>query len=120
MEAMQLPVAPSPDVCPVTQTLAMLGTRWTPLVIYHLHQGPKRYGELQRALRGISPKTLAERLQALEQQRLIDRTVFPDKPPRVEYSLTPRGRQLGDILDSINQWIAGSAGEQGSSLRPGP
>ncbi len=74
------------------------------MVVYHLHTGTKRYRELQRALPGISPKTLAERLRSLEQHNLVVREVYPDKPPRVEYTLTEKGRQLGDILHSIADW----------------
>lgn len=92
----------------MTRTLAFVGSKWTPLVIFHLHDGNKRYGQLQRALPGISPKTLADRLHALEEQDLITRTVHPDKPPRVEYGLTNRGRELGEILDSIAAWATTS------------
>lgn len=94
----------TPDVCPVTQTLAIVGSKWMPIMIYQLHNGLKRYSELQRAMPGISPKTLAERLHALEDRGLVIRTVYPDKPPRVEYILTERGQELGDILLSIAAW----------------
>lgn len=94
----------TPQECPVTRTLAFVGSKWTPLVIFHLNAGPRRYGELQHALPGISPKTLADRLQALEEQGLVTRTVHPDKPPRVEYALTDRGRELGQLLDAIGEW----------------
>lgn len=104
MESTQVVPRLTPDVCPVTQTLSFVGSKWTPLVIFHLNSGSKRYGELQHALPGISPKTLAERLHMLEKQGLLTRTVHPDKPPRVEYALTDRGRTLGDILDSIADW----------------
>jgi DNA-binding HxlR family transcriptional regulator len=104
MGSVQVAPGLTPEQCPVTRTLAFVGSKWTPLVIFHLNSGVKRYGELQRTLPGISPKTLAERLQMLEEQGLITRTVHPDKPPRVEYALTQRGRTLGDILDSIAEW----------------
>ena len=104
MESSQVLPHLTPDECPVTRTLAFVGSKWTPLVIFHLNAGGKRYGELRRALPGISPKTLAERLQTLEEQGLVTRTVHPDKPPRVEYALTERGRRLGGILDSIAEW----------------
>ncbi|MEU6832107.1 helix-turn-helix domain-containing protein [Nocardia beijingensis] len=104
MGSMQAGAWMDPAVCPVTRTLDLVGSRWTPLVIYHLHTGTMRYGELQRALPGISPKTLAERLRALEQHGLLVRTVYPDKPPRVEYTLTEKGYRLGDILHEIADW----------------
>lgn len=109
MESLQVALRLTPEECPVTRTLAFVGSKWTPLVIFHLNLGDKRYGELQQALPGISPKTLAERLQTLEQQGLVTRTVHPDKPPRVEYALTERGRQLGCILNSIADWATASA-----------
>lgn len=104
MESVQITSPMTPEVCPVTQTLAIVGSKWMPIMIYQLHNGVKRYGELQRAMPGISPKTLAERLHALEDRGLVIRTVYPDKPPRVEYTLTERGRELGDILLSIAAW----------------
>jgi DNA-binding HxlR family transcriptional regulator len=96
----------TPEVCPVTQTLAIVGSKWMPIMIYLLHNGLKRYGELRRAMPGISPKTLADRLHALDERGLVIRTVYPDKPPRVEYTFTERGQELGDILLSIAAWAA--------------
>ncbi len=104
METIEVRPPLTPEECPVTRTLTFVGSRWTPLVIWHLFDGAKRYGQLRQVLPGISPKTLADRLQALEEQGLITRTVYPEKPPRVEYALTPRGRALGEILDSVAQW----------------
>ncbi|GAA3141961.1 hypothetical protein GCM10010466_36170 [Planomonospora alba] len=104
METLQVKAAVTPEECVVTRTLAFVGSRWTPLVIWHLLDGPRRYGDLRRLLPGISPKTLADRLHALEEQGLTTRTVYPEKPPRVEYALTPRGRALGEILDSVARW----------------
>ncbi|GGL15994.1 winged helix-turn-helix transcriptional regulator [Planomonospora parontospora] len=94
----------TPETCSVTRTLSFVGSKWTPLVIFHLLPGAKRYGELQHLLPGISPKTLADRLQTLEGEGLLTRTVHPDKPPRVEYALTRRGHELGEILNSIAEW----------------
>ncbi|WP_196439745.1 helix-turn-helix domain-containing protein [Planomonospora sp. ID67723] len=88
----------------MTRTLAFVGSKWTPLVIFRLRSGAKRYSELLQLLPGISPKTLADRLQTLEGEGLLTRTVHPDKPPRVEYALTERGRGLSDILDTIAEW----------------
>ncbi|MBO4275727.1 winged helix-turn-helix transcriptional regulator [Microbispora triticiradicis] len=104
METPQAPWPITPEECVVTRTLTFVGSRWTPLVIWHLLDGVKRYGELRQALPGISPKTLADRLQALEERGLVTRTVHPEKPPRVEYALTPRGFALGRILDDVARW----------------
>lgn len=94
----------SPGICRVTDTFAFIGSKWTPLVMVQLQLGTKRYGELLQALPGISPKTLAERLQALADKGLATRTVYPDKPPRVEYALTDRGHELGQFLINIADW----------------
>jgi DNA-binding HxlR family transcriptional regulator len=94
----------TPDDCAVTRTLTFVGSRWTPLVVYHLTTGPRRYSELRALLPGISPKTLADRLHLLEEESILTRTVYPDKPPRVEYALTPRGLELGEILGVIGTW----------------
>jgi DNA-binding HxlR family transcriptional regulator len=107
MESLQVVPKLSPGVCPVTDTFAFIGSKWTPLVLMQLFLGTKRYGELQQCLPGISPKTLAERLHALEEQGLATRTVYPDKPPRVEYALTDRGRELGRHLNAIAEWARG-------------
>ena len=104
MESLQVVPRLSPGVCPVTDTFAFIGSKWTPLVLMQLFLGTKRYGELQQSLPGISPKTLAERLHALEEQGLATRTVYPDKPPRVEYALTDRGRELGRLISNIADW----------------
>jgi DNA-binding HxlR family transcriptional regulator len=104
VESVEVAASRTPQLCDATQILAFIGTRWTPAVIYYLHHGVKRYGELQRSMPGISPKTLAERLQALDDFGLVTRIVHPDRPPRVEYLLTPRGHQLGDILEGIAEW----------------
>jgi DNA-binding HxlR family transcriptional regulator len=104
MESLQVVPRLSPGICPVTDTFAFIGSKWTPLVLMQLFLGTKRYGELMQSLPGISPKTLAERLHTLEEQGLATRTVYPDKPPRVEYALTERGRELGQLLDGIADW----------------
>jgi DNA-binding HxlR family transcriptional regulator len=79
MESVLAPPAVTPDECAVTTTLAFVGSKSTPLVIYHLSFGTKRYRQLQQALPGVSPKTLADRLRALEDEGLVTRTVHPDK-----------------------------------------
>ena len=94
----------SPGICPVTDTFAFIGSKWTPLVLVQLHFGPRRFGELYQSLPGISPKTLADRLQSMEEQGLLTRTVYPDRPPRVEYALTDRGVELGGLVRSIADW----------------
>jgi DNA-binding HxlR family transcriptional regulator len=73
-------------------------------ILYHLCQGKKRFGELQRELEGISPKTLSERLDTLEEEKIVMKTVYVEVPLRVEYSLTDRGKALKSIFRDLNTW----------------
>lgn len=91
-------------ICPVERTLKFIGSKWTILIIRDLLQGTKRFGELRKSLNGISPKTLSERLKTLETKGIITRKIYPEVPPRVEYSLTKRGKSLGSIIMDMKEW----------------
>lgn len=88
----------------MVKTLKIIGSKWTMLILCHLKDGTKRFGELQRELDGISPKTLSTRLQQLEKQSIVKKTVYPEIPPRTEYSLTEQGRTLRTIINSMEHW----------------
>lgn len=90
--------------CPVERALAIVGAKWTLLILHNLMDGPKRFGELQRVIGGASPKVLTARLRQLEQLGLVTRTAYPEIPPRVEYRLTEAGRTLRPIVDSLDRW----------------
>ena len=90
--------------CPIQQTIALIGDKWKILVLCTLMEGTKRFGELQRAMDGITPKVLTRQLRDLERDGLIAREIFPQVPPRVDYSLTPLGRSLMPILHQLHQW----------------
>lgn len=90
--------------CPVERTLQVIGSKWTLLILRDLFTGTKRFGELRRSLGHVSPKTLSERLRELELQGLVTRTVHAEVPPRVEYTLTEKGRSLGDIIEAMRAW----------------
>ncbi len=92
------------DICPVARTARIVGTKWTLLIIRDLATGTKRFGELERSLDGISPKTLSERLRSLEKEHLIERKPFAEIPPRVEYSLTPKGSNLIPVIESLREY----------------
>lgn len=92
------------DECPVTSAVNLIGAKWTGLVIWQLLDGGRRYSELMQALPGISPKTLADRLQTLEERKIVQRHVWPTKPPRVEYTLTDRGHALSKVFTAIERW----------------
>ena len=95
--------------CPVERALEVIGGKWTMLILRELYVGTKRFGELRAALAGISPKTLTERLRILEKQGIVARKIYPEVPPRVEYSLTGRGRTLGPIIEAMREWGAQQA-----------
>ena len=90
--------------CPIQRTIALIGDKWKILVLCTLMEGTKRFGELQRAMDGITPKVLTRQLRDLERDGLIQRQVFPQVPPRVDYSLTPLGRSLMPILEQLHKW----------------
>jgi DNA-binding HxlR family transcriptional regulator len=99
--------------CPVERTAALIGDRWTPLIVRDLAPGCRRFSELQRSLGGISPKTLSDRLRRLEEAGVITRACFAEMPPRVEYRLTDKGLALLGIIESMREfgmtWLAVAA-----------
>ena len=101
--------------CPVERTAALIGDRWTPLIVRDLAPGCRRFSELQRSLGGISPKTLSDRLRRLEEAGVITRACFAEMPPRVEYRLTDKGLALLGIIESMREfgmtWLAVAAAD---------
>jgi DNA-binding HxlR family transcriptional regulator len=95
--------------CPVARTAEIIGNKWTPLIVRDLARGRRRFSELERSLSGISPKTLSERLKRLEEAGVVDRACFAEVPPRVEYSLTPKGYDLLPVIESMrafgSRWL---------------
>ncbi|EAU68743.1 winged helix-turn-helix transcriptional regulator [Stigmatella aurantiaca] len=92
------------ETCIVNQALVLLADKWALLVLIVLMQGTKRYSELQRQIRGVSPKMLTQTLRSLEENELVARQVFPEVPPRVEYSLTAFGKSLSHPLAALCDW----------------
>jgi len=90
--------------CPVEITLALLGNKWKVLILRELFAGTKRFGELSRGVPGISQKMLTQQLRQMEQDNLVQRKIYAEVPPRVEYSLTEIGRSLSPILDAMHKW----------------
>jgi len=90
--------------CPVEISLTLMGDRWKMLIIRDLLTGTKRFGELRKSLTGISQKVLTQHLRIMEANGLVNREVFAEVPPRVEYSLTEVGRSLKSILDAMWLW----------------
>lgn len=93
--------------CPVATTVQLIGSKWKLLIIRDLLVRPWRFNELKKDLEGISQKVLTDSLRSMEADGIIARTVYAEVPPRVEYSLTPLGRSLKPILDSMVIWGEG-------------
>lgn len=93
------------EPCPIAKTLDVIGTKWTFLIIRDLLiEGTMRFSDLLKSMKGISPKTLSLRLKELEEHGILERKVFPEVPPRVEYKLTEKGKQLENILIELKRF----------------
>lgn len=92
-----------PD-CPVATTVSLIGSKWKLLIIRNLLVRPWRFNELRKDLKGISQKVLTDSLRSMENDGIIIRTVYPEVPPRVEYSLSELGESMRPIIDSMEAW----------------
>lgn len=90
--------------CPVETTLMLISDRWKVLIIRDLLTGTKRFGELKKSIGSISQKVLTSKLRSMEETGLLSRKVYPEVPPRVEYTLTETGYSLKPILDAMVEW----------------
>ena len=99
--------------CPVCRTAEVVCGKWTLLLIRDLAEGSSRFCELERSLRGISPRTLSLRLRALEEEAIVERQTFPEVPPRVEYALTDKGKALVPLVEDMRsygrRWLSDDA-----------
>lgn len=95
---------PTLSNCPVEVTLQLIGDKWKVLIIRDLLTGTKRFNELMRSVTGITQKVLTSHLRSMEAAGLVSRKVYPEVPPKVEYSLTDTGYSLQPILDSMIVW----------------
>ena len=90
--------------CPVATTVALIGSKWKLLIMRNLLSRPWRFNELKKDLEGISQKGLTDSLRSMEADGLLTRTVYPEVPPRVEYTLTELGYSLRPILEAMRVW----------------
>lgn len=96
---------PCDKSCPIEHTVNLIGHKWKVLIIRNLHNnGTQRFSELSKGINGISQKMLTQQLRQLETDGIIERKVYPEVPPRVEYSLTDLGTSLKPILEAMNTW----------------
>ena len=93
--------------CPVETTVMLIGDKWKVLILRDLLSGTKRFGELKKSIGNVSQKVLTSQLRDMENNGLISRKVYPEVPPKVEYSLTELGQSLKPILDAMQNWGEG-------------
>jgi len=100
-----VPKTPRRQVIDVQDILTSICTKWGLLVLYELSSGVRRHGELRRAIGGVSQKMLTQTLRTLERDRLVERTIHPIVPPRVDYALSPLGKTLMPPLFTLYRWM---------------
>jgi DNA-binding HxlR family transcriptional regulator len=103
-DASTVPDATGSLGAPIEALVRLIRGRHKPDILIRLNRGPRRFSELHRAIPGVSERVLSKQLDELERDGLVDRTVYPEVPPRVEYSLTPFGRTLCPILKQMWKW----------------
>jgi DNA-binding HxlR family transcriptional regulator len=90
--------------CPAEATIGVIGGRWKVPIVWHLFAGTKRFSELRRAMPNVTQKMLTQQLRELEEDGVVNRKVYPEVPPKVEYSLTGRGLSLKPVVESMCRW----------------
>ena len=114
--------------CPVEATLSLISDKWKFLILRDLMDGTKRFGELKKSIGSISQKVLTSNLRTMEEDGLLSRQVYAEVPPRVEYTLTPRGESMRPIIDALRTWGQGhqeelaqeAAAKQDASIENSP
>ena len=95
----------NPKFCPVVRALDVIGDSWTILILRDLFlDGPRKFQDLQESLAGASPNTLSARLKKLEENGIVERRFYAQHPPRAEYALTDKGRELGPVMKALRDW----------------
>jgi DNA-binding HxlR family transcriptional regulator len=90
--------------CPAEATLAVIGGRWKVPILWHLFPGCRRFSELRRDLPGVTQKMLVQQLREMERDGIVIRRVYPQVPPKVEYSLSRRGKSLEPVVKAMCKW----------------
>lgn len=103
--------------CPSQSILALIGSKWSMLLLCSLRNGPRRTHELKRRLEGVSSKMLTQTLRELERHGIVQRRDFGEVPPRVEYALTPLGRSLAALVVNIEEWVTANYGRMTNVVR---
>ena len=104
---MKVTITPNQEkttLCPVSAVLELIGGKWKPIILYCLRTETRRFGEIAARIPNLSRKVLTDQLKELEQYQLIVRVQYNEIPPRVEYSLSPRGKSLAPLLEAMEKW----------------
>ncbi|HSX15643.1 MAG TPA: helix-turn-helix domain-containing protein [Candidatus Saccharimonadales bacterium] len=88
----------------IAGAMEIIGSKWTALILRDLAGGPKRFGELEKSVSGVNPRTLSQRLDDLERHGIVTKTSYAEVPPRTEYALTPKGEDLVPVLRQMAEW----------------
>ncbi len=104
LAAFEQKIDPLSACCPVRAAVDVIRGRWKPGLLFELQEGPRRFGELQTALRGITAQALTVQLRQLEADGVVERRVYAEVPARVEYTLSPLGRRLSDVMEQLDAW----------------
>jgi DNA-binding HxlR family transcriptional regulator len=91
-------------ICPLEELINLIGGKWKIILLWHIVDETKRFSQLRRQLTGITQKMLTQQLRELETDGLVSRKVFPEVPPRVEYSATPLTKEMRPLLEAMNEW----------------
>lgn len=102
--------------CAMDVTMNFIGGKWKTVVLWYLRKGKKRFSEIRRLIPGITEKMLSLQLKQLEQDGIVERVVYPEVPPRVEYHLTPFGQTLNPLLEAVAKWGRELAESEGSII----
>lgn len=97
-------VSHSEVACPVSRCMQVIGGKWKIIILYALKNGTNRFGALQKMINSISKQMLTTQLRELEKDGIITREIFPEIPPRVEYTITPLGKTLFPIIEAMDKW----------------
>lgn len=92
------------EKCPVTHCLSIIGGKWKPVILFVISNGVDRFGAMRRAIPGVTKQMLTQQLRELEHDGILNRKVYAEIPPRVEYSITKRGRSLLDVVKVMKAW----------------
>ena len=104
MEITDSPAKLEPKSGCIASAMEIIGSKWTALILRDLSAGPKRFSELEKSVGSINPRTLSQRLDDLERHAIITKTSYAEVPPRIEYTLTEKGRDLMPVLRAMSTW----------------